>query len=68
MPTKTLSPKGGGLEVPHRLKKGMSASEDAGPRRSEWIVRSQSVVVENETFFIRVWKPLPRRRVENNVC
>ena len=28
-----------GLGVPHRLEKGKSASEDAGPK-GEWIVRS----------------------------
>ena len=40
MAVKRLAPKGEDLEgVPHRLKKGTSASEDAGPRRV-WIVMS----------------------------
>ena len=30
---RTLAPKGLDWRVPHRLKKGTSASEDAGPRR-----------------------------------
>ena len=34
-----LDLEGGGLEVPHRLEKETSASEDAGSR-SGWIVRS----------------------------
>ena len=31
VPTRTLGLEGGGLGGPHRLKKGMSASKDAGP-------------------------------------
>ena len=61
VPARTLGPKGGGLEVTHRLEKGTSVSEYAGPRRG-WIVRSQSFGEENKTFFIRVWKTLPNRR------
>ena len=48
-------------EVPHQLEKGISA-RTLGPKGG-WIVRSPSGGKENETFFIRVWKPLPRRRV-----
>ena len=36
------------------------ASEDAGPPRG-WIVRFQIDWREDETFLIRVWKPLPSR-------
>ena len=57
--------KGGGLEVPHRLKKGTSASEDAGPRRG-WIVRSHIVWRGEQSIFIMVWKPLPSRHVLKN--
>ena len=39
VPARTLGPEGGGLWVPHQLEKGMSGSEDGGPRRG-WIVRS----------------------------
>ena len=33
MPARMLDPKGGGLGVSHRLEKGTSVSEDAGPQR-----------------------------------
>ena len=36
VPIRTLGLKGGGdWEVPHRLEKGMSASEDTGPENCE---------------------------------
>ena len=38
------------------------ASEDAGPPRG-WIVRPTLVRVRNETFLVRVWKPLRSGRV-----
>ena len=39
MPARTLAPKVGGLGVPYRFEKGMSASKDAG-LKGRWIVRS----------------------------
>ena len=37
--SKDAGSEGSGLGVPHRLEKGMSASEDAGPRREvDWEV------------------------------
>ena len=33
--SKDLGLEGGGLGVPHRLEKGTSVSEDAGPERGE---------------------------------
>ena len=46
--------------VPHRLDKGTSANEDAGPRRRV-DCEITSVGEENETFFIREWILLPSR-------
>ena len=39
----------------------MSVSEDTGPRRG--VDDPTSGEEENETPFIRVWKPLPSKRV-----
>ena len=39
------------------------ASKDAGPQRGMDCEIPTSVGEENETFFIKVWKPLPNRRV-----
>ena len=49
--------------VPHWLEKGTSASEDARPRRGGGggLWDPTSVGEGNETFFTRVWKPLPSR-------
>ena len=41
----------------------MSASENAGPRRGVDCEIPYWLGEENETFFIRGWKPLPSRRV-----
>ena len=56
--------KGVDCEIPHRLERGMSASEDAGSRRG--VDREIPHRLERgtkQTFFIRVWKPLPWRRI-----
>ena len=39
------------------------ASEDAGPQGVDCEIPHRSVGEENETFFKRLWKPLPSRRV-----
>ena len=52
----------GPTSVPHRLERGTSTSEDAGPERG-WIVRSHICWRGEQSIFIRVWKPLPSRRV-----
>ena len=49
--------------VPHRLEKGISASENAGPRRGVDCEIPMSVGEENGTPFRRVWKLLPSRLV-----
>ena len=49
------------LEERHRLERGTSASMDAGPQCGLW--DPPSVGEENKTFFTRVWKSLPRKRV-----
>ena len=53
MPTRMLGPKRGGLGVPHRLEKGTSASEDAGPEEG-WIVRSHIGWGGEQNMLIRV--------------
>ena len=62
---RTLSPKRSGLGCPTSIGEGNSASENAALNEG-WIVRSKSVGEENETFFIKVWKPLPSRRVSGS--
>ena len=54
-----MSSEGGGLGVLHRLEKGTSANENAGPRRGGGLCDPTSIGDENEALFIRVWKPLP---------
>ena len=53
------------MRVPHRLEKGTSASEDAGPWRGVDCEIPQSHISwkENRTPFIMVWKPSPRLRI-----
>ena len=50
------------VRVPHRLEKGTSASEDVD-LEGGGLCDLTSVEEENETPFIRVWKPFPNRRV-----
>ena len=49
-------------EIPHRLERGTSASEDVGIRKG---VDCEIPLVgdQNKVLFIRVWKPLPSKRV-----
>ena len=58
VPARTLGPKGGGLGVPHRLEKGMSANENAGPGGG-WIVRSHIGWGRKRNIFISVCKSFP---------
>ena len=63
MPIRTLAPKGVDLEgVPHRLEKGTSVSENAGPKRG-WIVMSHIGWGGEQNTIYKVWKPSPNRRV-----
>ena len=56
MPVRTLAPKGVDLAVSHRLEKGMSDSEDVGPRREldcdvlRWLGRRTKLYKGVETF------------------
>ena len=65
VPTRTLGPERGGLEeeVPHQLEKGTSESERGRWLEEGWIARSHIGWGGNETFFTKVWKPLPSKRV-----
>ena len=64
VPVRTLGPKGGGFGGdPTLMGKGTSASEDTVLRRGVDCENPTLVGEENETPFIRVWKPLPNRRV-----
>ena len=57
---RTLGLKGGRFGgIPRRLEKGTSANEDAGPRRGVDCENPTLVGEENETSFIRLWKPFP---------
>ena len=61
--SKDVGPQRGGFGVvSHRLEKGTSASEDAGPQRG-WIVRSHVDWRRDKAFFIRMWKPLSNKRI-----
>ena len=55
--------RGMNCKIPHQLERGTSASEDAGPRRRGGLGDLTSVGEGNETFFIRLWKPLLSRRI-----
>ena len=82
VPVRRLSPKGceheamcqqgrwppkGWIEgVPHQLKKGTSASKDAKSWRGG-LWDPTSAGEENETPFIRVWRPLPSRLVSKTL-
>ena len=57
MTAKTLDPEGGGLGGLYRLEKRTSASEDVGLREGDGLLDPISIEDENETFFIKVWKP-----------
>ena len=56
MPVRTLAPKGVDLAVSHRLEKGISDSEDVGPRREldcdvlRWLGRRTKLYKGVETF------------------
>ena len=58
---RTRAPKEVDWCVPHRLEKGMSVSEDARPQRGVDCEIPHRLGEENEAFFIRVWKLLPRQ-------
>ena len=45
----------------YKWYKRWCASEDTGPK-GDGLLDPTSVGEENETFFIRVWKPLPSRQ------
>ena len=45
------------MGVPHRLEKGTSANEDAGPWREVDCENPALVGEENKTPFIKVWNP-----------
>ena len=55
MPARTLGPERVDWEVPHRLKKGTSVSQNDGPRRGGGLSDPTSAREKNETFFIRVY-------------
>ena len=48
------APKEGGLGGPHRLEKGMSTSEDAGPRRRVVCEIPHRLGRRTKLFFLRV--------------
>ena len=57
---RTLGPEG---EVPHQLKKGTSASEDAQPLKGVDYEIPYRLGRRTKHHLQRVWKPLPSRRV-----
>ena len=63
-PKRTMSASGGFelLQMISERDTGQCVSEDAGSPKG-WIVRSHISWRGERAFLIRVWKPLPNRRV-----
>ena len=79
VPARTLGPEGGWIEGFHIIGEGNECQQGRWAPKENGLSDPTLVGRRTETFFIRVWKPLPSRRVlkslserktpkEGNIC
>ena len=63
VPARTLGPEEGWIGGPHSIREGKECQWEHWALKGVGLWDPTSVGEENEACFIRVWKPLPSRRV-----